>query len=171
MNKEDYFDQMVSLGASDLFVTEGLPVAVKLHGELTPLAGQALTSEQAQALVFSCMTPAQIEQFEAERECNFAVANDQGRFRISAFWQKDNVGMVARRIVTDLPQADDLGLPPQLKDAIMAKRGLILFVGGTGTGKSTSLAALIDHRNSCSKGHILTVEDLSNSFTSTRAAW
>jgi twitching motility protein PilU len=106
------------------------------------------------------MTPDNLHQFKTDKECNFAIALDGiGRFRCSAFWQREMPGMVVRRIVTDIPQADDLGLPDVLKNIIMAKRGLVLFVGGTGTGKSTSLAALIDHRNKQSSGHILTIED------------
>jgi len=118
-----------------------------------------LSEEQSRQLVTSCMSAKQVEQFDAEKECNFAVANDAGRFRVSAFWQRDKVGMVVRRIVTTIPDADQLGLPAALKDVIMAKRGLVLFVGGTGTGKSTSLAALLGYRNRNSKGHILTIED------------
>jgi twitching motility protein PilU len=106
------------------------------------------------------MTVEQQASFEAIKECNFAIAREHiGRFRCSAFWQRDQVGMVVRRIVTEIPQASSLGLPSVLSDIIMAKKGLVLFVGGTGTGKSTSLAALIGHRNQNSKGHILTIED------------
>lgn len=159
MQIQDIFNKMVEVSASDLFVTEGLPVSVKLHGELTPIYEPVLSSEQASDIVHACMSEKQKREFEETRECNFAIANDAGRFRISAFWQRDKVGMVARRIVTEIPQAEDLGLPETLKEVIMAKRGLVLFVGGTGTGKSTSLAALLGHRNQHSKGHILTIED------------
>lgn len=156
---ERIFEKMVQQEASDLFVTVGLPVSAKINGELTPLDDEPLTEEQSRQLVTSCMSAAQIEQFDSEKECNFAVANDSGRFRVSAFWQRDKVGMVVRRIVTTIPDVDQLGLPSALKDVIMAKRGLVLFVGGTGTGKSTSLAALLGYRNRNSKGHILTIED------------
>ncbi len=159
MQTQEIFNKMVELDASDLFVTEGLPVSVKLHGELTPIGEQALTAEQASALVHSCMTEKNKQEFEQTRECNFAIANDAGRFRISAFWQRDKVGMVARRIVMESPKTETLGLPDTLKDIVMSKRGLVLFVGGTGTGKSTSLAALLGHRNENSRGHILTIED------------
>lgn len=159
MDIDNMFQQMVAKQASDLFVTEGLPISIKLHGELTAIGEQTLTAEQAKELVFACMNDKQQQEFEQTRECNFAIVNDAGRFRISAFWQRDKVGMVARRIVTDIPKSQDLGLPDSLQDVIMSKRGLVLFVGGTGTGKSTSLAALMGHRNAHSKGHILTIED------------
>ena len=159
MDKQTMFNKMVELQASDLFVTAGLPISVKLHGELTPIDQHVLDEQLAKSLVESCMTDKQKQEFAETRECNFAIANEAGRFRISAFWQRDKVGMVARRIVTEIPKAEDLGLPQTLKDVIMSKRGLVLFVGGTGTGKSTSLAALLGHRNENSKGHILTIED------------
>lgn len=153
------FEKMVQQQASDLFITVGLPISAKINGELTPLESEPLTEEQALNLVHSCMSPKQKDEFEQSKECNFAVANSVGRFRVSAFWQRDQAGMVVRRIVTTIPDADELGLPATLKDVIMAKRGLVLFVGGTGTGKSTSLAALLGYRNKNSKGHILTIED------------
>ena len=130
------------------------------RSQLTPIGGSKLDEESAWGLVQDAMTDAQKEQFVQTKECNFAIAREGiGRFRCSAFWQRDMPGMVVRRIVTEIPKADDLGLPPVLKDIIMSKRGLVLFVGATGTGKSTSLAALIGHRNKHSKGHILTIED------------
>lgn len=153
------FNKMVQHQASDLFITVGLPPSAKINGELTPLDDQVLTEPEAMSLVTSCMTEKQREEFDASKECNFAIANDAGRFRVSAFWQRDKVGMVVRRIVTNIPDVDELGLPTALKDVIMSKRGLVLFVGGTGTGKSTSLAALLGYRNRNSKGHILTIED------------
>jgi len=156
---ERIFEKMVQQQASDLFITVGLPVSAKINGELTPLDDESLSEQDARTLVISCMTPKQQDEFESTKECNFAVANESGRFRVSAFWQRDKVGMVIRRIVTNIPDVDDLGLPAALKDVIMAKRGLVLFVGGTGTGKSTSLAALLGYRNRNSKGHILTIED------------
>ena len=153
------FEQMVRQEASDLFVTVGLPVSAKINGELTPLDNKVLTEDEAKVLVMSCMSAKQIDEFDSTMECNFAIANASGRFRVSTFWQRDKVGMVVRRIVTTIPDVDELGLPATLKDVIMTKRGLVLFVGGTGTGKSTSLAALLGYRNRNSKGHILTIED------------
>lgn len=152
-------EKMVVAKASDLFVTAGLPVSAKINGELLPLDQAALSAEQALALVLAAMNEKQQAEFLRTKECNFAIANDAGRFRVSAFFQRDQAGMVIRRIVTTIPEADDLGLPPILKEVIMSKRGLVLFVGGTGTGKSTSLAALIGFRNKNSRGHILTIED------------
>ena len=153
-------EHMVSRSASDLFVTAHYPVSAKIDGKITPFNNQVLSEEDALALVHQAMTDKQKNEFENTRECNFAIAREGvGRFRCSAFWQRDQAGMVVRRIVTQIPKAEELGLPNVLKDIIMAKRGLVLFVGGTGTGKSTSLAALIGHRNANSHGHILTIED------------
>ena len=160
MDLNPFLQQMAQTNASDLFVTVGFPVSAKVNGQMTPFTQQNLTPEQALALVQNAMNDKQRQEFDTTRECNFAIARDGvGRFRVSAFWQRDMPGMVIRRIVTQIPQVDDLGLPPVLKDIIMAKRGLVLFVGATGTGKSTSLAALIGHRNRNSRGHILTIED------------
>lgn len=150
---------MVDAKASDMFVTAGLPVSAKINGELLPISQQTLSAEAALALVLSSMNEKQQNTFLQSKECNFAIANAAGRFRISAFFQRDQAGMVVRRIVTTIPEVDDLGLPPILKEIIMSKRGLVLFVGGTGTGKSTSLAALIGYRNKNTRGHILTIED------------
>ncbi|GHF95230.1 PilT/PilU family type 4a pilus ATPase [Thalassotalea marina] len=155
-----YLEKMVTHQASDLFVTAKMPVSAKINGELTPIDDQVLTAEQALDLVHNAMNDKQKAQFDEEKECNFAISIDGiGRFRVSAFWQRDMAGMVIRRIVTDIPDADDLGLPSVLKDVVMSKRGLVLFVGGTGTGKSTSMAALIGYRNKNARGHILTIED------------
>lgn len=159
MQLHDYLEKMVSVQASDMFVTAGMPVAAKINGEMTPIAEQPLTDATSLALVLAAMNEKQQHQFNTQKECNFALATEQGRFRISAFWQRDQAGMVVRRIVTTIPNADELGLPPIMKDIIMSKRGLVLFVGGTGTGKSTSLAALLGYRNKNSRGHILTIED------------
>ncbi|QCZ92743.1 PilT/PilU family type 4a pilus ATPase [Salinimonas iocasae] len=156
----DYLQQATEQGASDIFITTGFPVSAKINGQLTPLDDHTLSPEDAKSLVHSVMEQRYIDELDTTKEANFAVGLDGiGRFRCSAFWQRDSVGMVVRRIVTDIPKVDDLGLPPILKDVIMSKRGLILMVGATGTGKSTSLAALIDHRNHNSRGHILTIED------------
>ncbi|SEA90017.1 PilT/PilU family type 4a pilus ATPase [Alkalimonas amylolytica] len=159
MQLTEFLQVMVDKGASDMFVTAGMPVAAKINGELLPIAEQPLSEDDSFQLVVSAMTEKQKQEFVTSKECNFAIANQAGRFRISAFWQRDQAGMVVRRIVTDIPNADDLGLPPILKEIIMSKRGLVLFVGGTGTGKSTSLAALLGYRNRNAKGHILTIED------------
>ncbi|MCH8538287.1 MAG: PilT/PilU family type 4a pilus ATPase [Alkalimonas sp.] len=159
MQLTDFLDIMVKRGASDLFVTAGMPVAAKINGELLPIDETPLTEDASFQLVVSPMSEKQKQEFVVSKECNFAISNEAGRFRVSAFWQRDQAGMVVRRIVTDIPNADDLGLPPILKEIIMSKRGLVLFVGGTGTGKSTSLAALLGYRNRNAKGHILTIED------------
>ena len=160
MKFHELLNTMVQESASDMFVTAKLPVSAKINGELVPIDEEVLTPEAALALVHDAMNDKQKAQFENEKECNFAISIDEiGRFRVSAFWQRDMAGMVIRRIVTDIPEADDLGLPSVLKDVVMSKRGLVLFVGGTGTGKSTSMAALIGYRNRNSRGHILTIED------------
>jgi twitching motility protein PilU len=151
--------KMVDAKASDMFVTAGMPVAAKINGELLPIDETPLTGEDSLAIVLAAMNEKQKSEYLTHKECNFAVANEAGRFRVSAFFQRDQAGMVVRRIVTTIPNADDLGLPPILKEIIMSKRGLVLFVGGTGTGKSTSLAALIGYRNKNARGHILTIED------------
>ena len=151
---------MVAKDASDLFITVKLPPSAKVNGELESLNNEVLTKEMALALVESSMKDKQIKEFHESLECNYAIAIDGiGRFRISAFWQRELPGMVIRRILTEIPDVDKLGLPSILKDVVMSKRGLVLFVGGTGTGKSTSMAALIGYRNRNSKGHILTIED------------
>ena len=150
---------MIEKKGSDLFVSSQLPVSAKINGELIALSDDKLTDEQALELVESAMSEKQKNEFHTTKECNFAIATDEGRFRISAFWQRDRAGMVIRRIVTQIPDVSELGLPSTLTDVIMSKRGLVLFVGGTGTGKSTSLAALIGYRNRNQRGHILTIED------------
>lgn len=160
MTFHQLLEKMVAEDASDMFVTAKLPVSAKINGELQPIADHALTPEEALGLVHNAMNEKQIRQFDEEKECNFAISIDGiGRFRVSAFWQRDMAGMVVRRIVTEIPDTDDLGLPAILKDVVMSKRGLVLFVGGTGTGKSTSMASLIGYRNRNSRGHILTIED------------
>jgi twitching motility protein PilU len=160
MELTPYLEEMQGLGASDLFVTVGFPVSAKVNGQMTPIGASNLSEEDALALVHDAMSDKQKDEFEKTKECNFAIARDSiGRFRCSAFWQRDMAGMVVRRIVTQIPQVSELGLPEVLKNVIMSKRGLLLFVGATGTGKSTSLAALLGHRNQHSKGHILTIED------------
>ena len=159
MQLDDFLEKMVGMRASDMFVTAGMPVAAKINGEMTPIDETPLTDATSLKLVLSAMNDKQQQEFMSSKECNFAIANEVGRFRVSAFWQRDCAGMVVRRIVTKIPNVDDLGLPPIMKEVIMSKRGLVLFVGGTGTGKSTSLAALLGYRNKNAKGHILTIED------------
>ena len=160
MKLHELLEKMVKKDASDMFVTAKLPVSAKINGELRPIDDVVLTAEQSLSLVYDAMNDKQKKQFETDKECNFAIEIDGiGRFRISAFWQRDMAGMVVRRIVTEIPDVDDLGLPQILKDVVMSKRGLVLFVGGTGTGKSTSMASLIGYRNRNSYGHILTIED------------
>ncbi len=160
MKLHELLERMVKKDASDMFVTAKLPVSAKINGELQPIDDVVLTAEESLGLVYDAMNDKQKNQFNNDKECNFAIEiDDIGRFRISAFWQRDMAGMVVRRIVTDIPDVDDLGLPPILKDVVMSKRGLVLFVGGTGTGKSTSMASLIGYRNRNSYGHILTIED------------
>jgi len=159
MQLNDFLDKMIVEKASDLFVTAGMPVAAKINGELLPIDESPLTDAGSLKLVLSAMNDKQQQEFMNSKECNFAISNDSGRFRVSAFWQRDCAGMVVRRIVTEIPNVDELGLPPIMKEVIMSKRGLVLCVGGTGTGKSTSLAALLGYRNKNAKGHILTIED------------
>jgi len=137
-----------------------MPPAVKVNGKISPVTQTALTPQQSRDLVLNVMTPAQREEFEKTHECNFAIGlAGVGRFRVSCFYQRNQVGMVLRRIETRIPTVDELALPPIIKTLAMTKRGIILFVGATGTGKSTSLAAMIGHRNLNSTGHIITIED------------
>ena len=158
------FDKLLKLvvekGASDLFITAGKPPMIKVNGVLHAVGRNALAPEQARDLVYGVMNRDQQETFQATHECNFAInTSGVGRFRVSAFYQRNLVGMVLRRIEVNIPKVDDLGLPPIIKDLAMTKRGLIIFVGATGTGKSTSLAAMIGHRNESSTGHIVSIED------------
>ena len=151
---------VVEQGASDLFITAGLPPSIKVNGKMMPMSKTPLTAEQSREMVHSTMTEAQVQEFESERECNFAIHSaTAGRFRVSSFYQRNFAGMVLRRIETHIPSCDDLKLPEVVKQLAMTKRGLIIFVGATGAGKSTSLAAMIGHRNENSKGHIITIED------------
>ena len=145
---------------SDLFITAGFPPAMKIKGKMTPVTKQPLSAEDAKSFTQCIMNDKQLKQFEETQECNFAVAPPGlGRYRVNAFVQQGCQGVVMRVIAAEVPNFDKLGLPPILKDVIMAKNGLIVMVGGTGSGKSTTMAALIDHRNASSYGHIITIED------------
>ena len=151
---------MVQKKASDLFITADRAPTLKVDGALVAASDALLTAEQTLTWVLCIMDHRQTREFESTKECQFAInAAGLGRFRVSAFTQRDCAGMVLRRIENRIPDADELNLPPILKKLIMEKRGLIIFVGGTGAGKSTSLAALIKHRNQNSSGHIITIED------------
>ena len=145
---------------SDLFITAGFPPAIKIDGKITPVSNQVLTSQHTAELARSIMNDRQAAEFEATKECNFAISPAGiGRFRVNALVQQGRVGVVCRTINMTIPTLDELLLPPVLKDLAMTKRGLIIFVGATGTGKTTSLAALVDYRNENSYGHIITIED------------
>ncbi len=151
---------MSKAGGSDLFISNDFPPSMKTHGEMTPMTTQKLNGEITRQLAHALMNEDQRAEFEKEMECNFAISvPGVSRFRVNVFVQQQNVGMVIRTIAAEIPNFEKLGLPEVLKEVIMNKRGLVLVVGGTGSGKSTSLAAMIDHRNRTSKGHIITVED------------
>src|SRR6202044_232225 len=146
--------------ASGLFATAGFPPAIKIDGEIRPQSERALTPEQSATLVRAIMNDRQTKEFDASKECNFAISPPGiGRFRVSAFVQQGAVGAVVRLINAKIPSFEELDLPAILKEVALTKRGLVLIVGGTGSGKSTSLAAMIGHRNRSSPGHIVTVED------------
>jgi twitching motility protein PilU len=152
--------KMVEKNGSDLFITCGFPPAIKVDGTIHKATDTALSSEQSAIMVRSIMNDKQIKEFDATKECNFAIAPQGiGRFRVSAFIQQGHVGAVLRTITTEIPTLEDLELPPILKDVVMNKRGLVIVVGGTGSGKSTTLAAMIGHRNENSRGHIVSIED------------
>jgi twitching motility protein PilU len=151
---------MSRAGGSDLFIANDFPPSMKANGNMQPLASQKLTGEITRALANAVMNERQREEFAREFECNFAISIPEvSRFRVNVFMQQQHVGMVIRTIAAEIPNFEKLGLPEILKEVVMTKRGLVLVVGGTGSGKSTSLAAMIDHRNRNSPGHIITVED------------
>lgn len=160
MDFKIYLKTMVEQDASDLYFSSGAPVSAKINGTLAPLEDNVQTSDQVKAIAYSIMNAEQITEFERKPEMNLAISEaGVGRFRVNIFRQRSSISMVIRNIKMDIPAWEDLGLPPILTDIIMAKRGLVLFVGATGSGKSTSLASLIDHRNTNSAGHIITIED------------
>jgi len=155
-----YLKMLVRQNGSDLFITAGLPPSLKVNGRVAPVTQTPLTSRQSRDMAHNAMSPQQREEFEATHECNFALALDGiGRFRVNCFYQRGEVGMVLRRIQTTIPTMEELRLPPIIKSLAMTKRGIVLFVGATGSGKSTSLAAVIGYRNRHSSGHIITIED------------
>lgn len=160
INFNDLLREMSQKKGSDMFVTVGAPVVMKVSGSFEPLTSFPLSQQQARDLVLGVMNPTQKQVFESTHECNFAIGlSSVGRYRVSAFFQRNQPGMVIRRIETTIPTVDELGLPEIVKKLAMTKRGIILFVGATGTGKSTSLAAMIGFRNQHSSGHIITIED------------
>lgn len=157
---KDYLRILATRDGSDLYLTADAPPAAKFQGSLKPLARERLTPEEVHAMAYELMDVEQRKQFEHKPEMNLAISEEGiGRFRVNIFKQRHKVAMVIRNIKTEIPDANKIGLPDVLKNVIMEKRGLILFVGGTGSGKSTSLAALIDYRNRNSDGHIITIED------------
>jgi twitching motility protein PilU len=156
----DLLRMMVQKNGSDLFITAGAVPSMKLDGKMTPLSNQSLSPQHTQVLVRSLMNDRQMAEFDQSRECNFAISlPGVSRFRVNAFTQRGSVGVVLRVIRSDIPEFADLDLPPVLKDVSMTSRGLVIFVGATGSGKSTSLAAMVGYRNEHSKGHIVTIED------------
>ncbi|WP_324732286.1 PilT/PilU family type 4a pilus ATPase [Pseudomonas paeninsulae] len=160
MEFEKLLRLMVEKGGSDLFITAGVPPSMKVNGKIMPVTKNPMSPEQTRETVHSVMNEQQRRDFVESHECNFAIsARGIGRFRVSAFYQRNLAGMVLRRIETNIPTLDDLKLPEILKKLALTKRGLVLFVGATGTGKSTSLAAMIGYRNKNSSGHIISIED------------
>lgn len=156
----DLLRLMVEKKGSDLFITVDFPPAIKIDGKISPVSKTKLTAENTKALVYGIMNDRQLKEFEATKECNFAIAPPGiGRFRVNAFIQMGYTGMVLRTIETTVPTIDKLGLPQILKEIALTKRGLVIFVGATGSGKSTSLAGMIDWRNENTYGHVITVED------------
>ncbi len=156
----DLLRNMLQKGGSDLFITVGAPPSMKLDGKMTPITNQPLTASHAQVLVRAIMNDRQIREYEETQECNFAISLPNiSRFRVNAFMQRNSSGMVLRVINAEIPTIEELKLPNIIKDISMTKHGLVIFVGGTGCGKSTSLAAMLGYRNEHSQGHIITIED------------
>jgi twitching motility protein PilU len=157
---QDLLRRVTDKKASDLFITSGFPPAIKIDGEVRPQSERALTAEQSAVLVRAIMNDRQTKEFDATKECNFAIAPPGiGRFRVNAFVQQGNTGCVIRLINSKIPTLEELDLPPVLKEVVLSKRGLVIMVGGTGSGKSTSLAAMVGYRNEKTRGHIVTIED------------
>lgn len=161
MDFDKLLQLMVQKNGSDLFITADVPPSMKINGQIIPVTKTPLTAEQTMQLVTSIMTPAQVEEFKQTNECQFAISDraQTARFRVSAFVQRDMAGMVLRKIETKIPTVEQLNLPPILNEIAMKKRGIVLLVGATGTGKSTTLAAMMGYRNENSRGHIITIED------------
>ena len=161
MEFDDLLRLMVEKGGSDLFITAGVAPSMKINGKIVPVTKNPLNGDVVGQLIEGIMSDNQKQEFFSSHECNFAIVdkNESARFRVSAFMQRDMPGMVLRRIETIIPTVDELKLPPVIKELAMTKRGIIMFVGAIGTGKSTSLAAMIGHRNHNSRGHIITIED------------
>ncbi|EWC42151.1 PilT/PilU family type 4a pilus ATPase [Pseudomonas stutzeri] len=160
MEFEKLLRLMVEKGGSDLFITAGVPPSMKVNGKIMPVSKTAMSPEMTRETVHGVMNEQQRREFTENHECNFAIsARGIGRFRVSAFYQRNLAGMVLRRIETNIPTIEELKLPDILKKLSMTKRGLVLFVGATGTGKSTSLASMIGYRNKNSSGHIISIED------------
>ncbi|TXS90668.1 PilT/PilU family type 4a pilus ATPase [Parahaliea maris] len=160
MKISDMLERIVKEGASDGFISAYAAPSIKVDGQIYPMMDRVLSEEEAEALVLSTMRPQLQEEFRKHHEANFALADEElGRFRVSAFVQRGRCGLVMRRIETRIPAIEDLGLPPIIRELAMTKRGLVIFVGATGTGKSTSLAAMVGYRNQNSRGHIISIED------------
>jgi twitching motility protein PilU len=160
MKVEELLERVVKEGASDGFISAQVAPSIKVDGQIYPITEHALSDQEAEELVLSTMREDQKKEFEQNRELNFALATEEfGRFRASAFVQRGKCGLVVRRIQDEIPEIDELGLPPIIKELAMTKRGLVIFVGATGTGKSTSLAAMVGYRNQNSRGHIISIED------------
>ncbi|NSL54062.1 PilT/PilU family type 4a pilus ATPase [Uliginosibacterium aquaticum] len=157
---QDLLKLMVSKKGSDLFITAGFPPAIKIDGKIVPQSNQILSPQHTQEIARAVMNDKQAAEFESTKECNFAISpSGIGRFRMNAFVQQGRIGLIARTIAARIPTLEELGLPPIIREIAMSKRGLVIFVGGTGTGKTTSLAALVDYRNEHTYGHIITLED------------
>ena len=161
MDIDKLLQLMINKNGSDLFITADVAPSMKINGKILPVGKTPLTAEQTMRLVKGVMTPNQQKEFDETNECQFAITDQaqQARFRVSAFIQRDMAGMILRKIENKIPTVEELRLPPALKELAMKKRGIILLVGATGTGKSTTLAAMIGHRNQNSHGHIITIED------------
>jgi twitching motility protein PilU len=169
---QDLLRRMVEKKGSDLFITAGFPPAIKVDGEIRPQSDRSLSPEQSASLVRAIMNDRQTKEFDATKECNFAIAPPGiGRFRVSAFVQQGFTGAVLRTINAKIPTLEELELPQILKEVVLSKRGFVILVGGTGSGKSTSLAAMVGYRNEKTRGHIVTIEDPVEYVHATKDAW